>query len=67
MSFDQGLKLSREIGASEYVECASLQTDGLKTLEKALQDLLSGGSKSKRRKTLVTSGGKGKKGACALL
>lgn len=48
-SFDQGLRLAREMGAASYVECASNSPDGLSELTHVLENLVSGGSKTKRK------------------
>jgi hypothetical protein len=49
-SFDQGLRLARELGATAYVECASNATDGLAELQDILEGFVNGGSKIKRKK-----------------
>lgn len=57
-SYDQGLRLARELGAAAYVECASTNSPhGLADLNDVLETLTSGNSKAKRRKskTLATN------------
>lgn len=49
-SFDQGMKLARELGAASYVECSCTSPNGLTGLSELLEDLVAGPSKSKRKR-----------------
>lgn len=51
-SYDQGLRLARQVGAVTYVECASpTASSGLLALQDALDALSSGRTKVKRSKS----------------
>jgi GTPase SAR1 family protein len=68
VSFDQGLKLARQIGAVAYVECASNLSNGLSDLSETLNNFLNGGSKAKgKSKSSNASKSQSKRGGCTLL
>jgi small GTP-binding protein len=50
-SYDQGLRLAREMGATAYIECAANSPDGISELRELLDSLVNGSSKGKKKRS----------------